>query len=344
MKILLARAGAAIAGISLVLLGASSAPQTVSAASHPHDAAVVAQARGAFVKAMSSHPLAISKGAWVSPGMRHNNKVAERNGTVTEVQSANWSGFADAQPTSSTSTFSSASATWVIPRVTCTPQPYQNSDVFLANWVGLDGYSNGTVEQLGSGAQCYEDVTYYYVWYEMYPQGMVEEGTADCITYNVNCPQPGDVVSASVKVTPGSSGQNTYVLSLTDHTRPQESFSTTQSCAAATCLDQSAEWIIERPATLPPFGIVQILPLADFDETVFLSGRTTFGGVSSSIGGFAGPVNDIAMSDDTASYLLDCVGQHAPPSTLISATDPTACPVAAPRRDGGFRVAWDAGF
>jgi Peptidase A4 family/MrcB-like, N-terminal domain len=296
------------------------------------------------IAADAAHPEAIGKGAWVSPGLRHNNKVAGRNGTVTEVQSANWSGFADSQPTSSTSTFSSASGTWVIPRITCATRPYQNSDVFIANWVGLDGFADGTVEQLGSGAQCYEDTTFYYVWYEMYPQGMVEEGTAACINDNVDCPQPGDVVSASVTVTPGSAGQDNYVLSLTDHSNPQESFSTDQSCAANTCLDTSAEWIIERPATLPPFGIIQILPLAAFHRTRFLSGHTTFGGVSSSIGGFAGPVDDIAMSDDTASYLLDCVGQQAPPGTLISAITPTACPVVAPRRHGGFSTTFDAGF
>jgi hypothetical protein len=54
MKSLLLRTGAAIAGISLVLLGASSVPQTVSEGSRLHDAAVVAKARTAFIKAMSS--------------------------------------------------------------------------------------------------------------------------------------------------------------------------------------------------------------------------------------------------------------------------------------------------
>jgi hypothetical protein len=31
-------------------------------------------------------------------------------------------------------------------------------DAFLANWVGVDRFSDSTVEQLGSAAQCYEGV------------------------------------------------------------------------------------------------------------------------------------------------------------------------------------------
>jgi len=84
----------------------------------------------------------------------------------------------------------------------------------------------------------------------------------------VNCPEPGDRVSASVTVTAAGSGENNYKLTLTDHTKPDESFSTTQQCATATCTDSSAEWIVERPVTpLPGNGPVQILPLADFWRT-----------------------------------------------------------------------------
>ena len=78
-----------------------------------------------------------------------------------------------------------------MPGVVCPTAPYTNQDAFLANWVGIDGFSDGTVEQLGTAAQCYEGVTYYYVWYEMFPAGTVEEGTTACINDNVNCPAAG---------------------------------------------------------------------------------------------------------------------------------------------------------
>ncbi len=83
-----------------------------------------------------------------------------------------------------------------------------------------------------------------------------------CINDNVGCPRPGDRISASVEVTPGGSGENNYTLALTDNTTPGNNFSVTQPCATDTCLDSSAEWIIERPAFSLPFGF-QILPSWD---------------------------------------------------------------------------------
>jgi Peptidase A4 family len=345
MKSLLARAGiAALLGASLVALFAPSAPQVTGASGRAPSAAVVAQARHAFIKAMSAHQLAIGKSHWVSPGVRHGTAAAKAssNGTLTSLQSANWSGYGDGE-TSTSTTVSQVSGNWTIPQVRCLPHPYQNQDAFLADWVGIDGLTNGTVEQLGTATQCFEDVEYYYVWYEMYPAGTVEEGTTACINDNVNCPRPGDRVSASVTVTPGSSGENNYTLTLTDHTRPQESFSTSQQCAATTCLDSSAEWIVERPAVLPPFG-VQILPLADFGRSFFNSGHVVSGGVRTSIGKFAGDVDDITMTDDTASYILACNAQRARPGALLSVTDTTACPTVAPGPGGRFSTTWDSSF
>jgi hypothetical protein len=291
---------------------------------------------------MSSHATALGGGAWTSPGAQQAGKATAANGTVSEFPSYNWSGYADSESAAKTVTY--VSGNWTMPSVTCPTAPYQNSDAFLANWVGIDGFNDATVEQLGTGAQCYEGVTYYYVWYEMYPAGTVEEGTTACINDNVNCPQPGDRISASVNVTPAGSGENNYTLTLIDHSRPWESFSVSQQCATDTCVDSSAEWIVERPAVAPPFG-VQILPLSDFTRTFFSRAGLVSGGRASDIQGFKdGSVYDLTMTDDTASYDLDCVDQPAPPGTLLSATDPTACPVATPFWGGGFEVSWDSSF
>jgi hypothetical protein len=196
------------------------------------------------------------------------------------------------------------SGNWTLPGVTCPTRPYQNSGAFLANWVGVDGFSDGTVEQLGTG----------------------------------------DQISASVSVTPGTAGNNNYALKLTDRTRPWESFSTSASCATATCVDSSGEWVIERPAFDLPFGF-QILPLTDFNRTYFSAGDIVSGGKYTNIQGFGdGSVYDMPMIDDSASYYLDCVGQPSPPGSLPSATSATACPTAVPDRNGGFETTWDAGF
>jgi hypothetical protein len=257
---------------------------------------------------------------------------------ATSLPSYNWSGYADSE--GSSKTVSSVSGQWVIPYVECPSGPYLYQDTFIAQWVGIDGFTNGTVEQLGTATECFEGVSYYYVWYEMFPAGTVEEGTVACINNNVDCPQPGDRITASVTVTPGGN----YTLSLTDITRPQASFSVTASCAPSTCVDSSAEWIVERPAFDLPFGF-QILPLVDFFQTGFSNGTLTSGGKTTDIEGFRdGTVYDMAMVDDTDSYFLDCVGQtgFGRPS-LLQTSDANACPTVSPFK-GSFAVTWDSSF
>ncbi len=259
------------------------------------------------------------------------------SGGATSAPTYNWSGYADVA--SGSNTVSSVSGQWVIPYVQCPRGNYRYQDAFFSQWVGLDGFTDGTVEQLGTAAQCFEGVTYYYVWYEMFPAGTVEEGTVACINNNVDCPQPGDYISASVTVTPGGN----YTLSLADFTRPEESFSVTASCATSTCLDSSAEWIVERPAFELPFGF-QILPLVDFFQTGFSNGKLTSGGKTTNIEGFQdGTVYDIPMIDDSASYLLDCVGQREFGPQLLLFSDPNSCPAVSPHH-GSFNIAWDSAF
>jgi hypothetical protein len=341
MKHLLARPATALLAAPLLILVMQYSPGTVTTTSAAPSAATVALARHTFEKDMSAHPSLASPGT-TSPGSQGVHLPAAANGTVTSFPSINWSGYGDSE--SGSNTVSYVSGSWTIPTVQCLPAPYENQDAFLADWVGIDGLTNGTVEQLGTGVQCFEGVEYYYVWYEMFPAGTVEEGTTACINDNVDCPQPGDRISASVSVTPAGDGNNNYTLQLTDHTRPQESFSVTASCATTTCADSSAEWIVERPAFELSFG-PQIVPLADFGTSFFSSADVVSGGRFSSSGHFQdGPVYDIPMTDDTLSYYLDCVDQPAPPGTQLLTTDTTACPTVAPSGNGGFETSWDSSW
>jgi hypothetical protein len=342
MKHLLARSAAVLLAAPLLVLMVSYSPSSVTATGAAPSAAVVAQARTHFLKALSSHPSAVQPGGAVLPGTQGSPAVKAANGTVSPLESVNWSGYGDSE--SGTNTVSYVSGSWTIPAVQCLSAPYQNQDAFLSDWVGIDGLTNGTVEQLGTGTQCYEGVEYYYVWYEMFPAGTVEEGTTACINDNVDCPQPGDRITASVSVTPAGGGVNDYTLQLTDHTRPQESFSVSASCAASTCADSSAEWIVERPALALPLGF-QIVPLGDFGSQFFSSADVVSGGRFSSSGGFQdGPVYDIYMTDDSDGYYLDCVDQPAPPGTLLLTSAANACPTVAPFGSGGFETSWDSSW
>jgi hypothetical protein len=330
----------AVFGLSVFLVAASAATPAASLATRAHNPKVVAEARAAFEKYMSSHATRLAAGHWVSPSTKLPGSAKPVSSTAALMPSLNWSGYADTSATSTADDFTNVSGHWTLPAVQCPRGPYRTAGAYTSNWIGIDGFSDSTVEQLGTAAQCFEGVLYYYVWYEMFPAGTVEEGTTACINDNVNCPEPGDQISASVAVTPGTGGNNNYTLALTDHTRPQESFSVNATCATTTCTDSSAEWIVERPAYEPIPGLFQFVPLVFFGRAGFESGHLVANGQRSSIGGYSGAVYDMPMIDDSISYYLDCPGQHGPPGQvlLFSPTSSADCPAVQPGWGGRFSV------
>ncbi len=334
-----------------VLMGSVAATQSsgrTSSTAKASEEAIYIQARAAFKKYLSSHAPLIRAQAPSSAGaplVRTGGAsvAAVASAGVQVLPSANWAGYADVE--SGSSTVSGVSGRWTIPQVACPNGLYRNQDAFAAQWLGIDGATNDTVEQLGTGEQCYEDQLFYYVWYEMFPNATVQEGTQACINDNVDCPRPGDQISASVTTTPGAGGVNNYTLALTDYSTFGNNFSVQATCATSTCLDQSAEWIMERPAFELPFG-AQILPMVDFSQDGYTNGTVTSDGQTTSIAGFqGGPVYDIPMVDDSLSYYLACVNQFGPPGQLLLVTQTNACQASAPQRwNGSFNVTWDGSF
>jgi Peptidase A4 family len=190
-------------------------------------------------------------------------------GPAGQTQSTNWSGYA---ATSAGGTYSQVSSTWQEPAVQCAGGPEQIA-VF---WVGIDGYTSGTVEQDGSLADCSGGVASYYTWWEMYPANSVQiVGTTV---------QPGDHITSSVV----RSG-NTYTLKVTDQEHPANSFTTTQTCA---CANSSAEWIAERPS-----GGGGLFPLPNFGKIVFKHDAATSSTGSGSISQF--PNDAITMVNNS---------------------------------------------
>jgi hypothetical protein len=177
----------------------------------------------------------------------------------------NWSGYA--AETDLTTPLSGAvtavGGTWVVPAVT-------GSRGYSAAWVGIDGYTSSTVEQIGTE----QDVSSrgaptYYAWYEFYPN--------NAVTISNFPVAPGDVISAEVSYASGS-----FTLQMTD--RPQSggaptTFSVTKTAPGA--LESSAEWIMEAPSAR------NTLPLANFGTISFTNAWATISGVT-------GPIDDPA--------------------------------------------------
>jgi hypothetical protein len=127
--------------------------------------------------------------------------------------------------------------------VTCTAQ---NS--YSAFWVGLDGDTTSTVEQLGTEADCIGGVPRYSSWYEMYPHK--SSGTSVPVV-------AGHTYQASV----ASIGSNNFQLTLQDMTTKAPPFTTVQKLPNAKLA--SAEAIAEAPSG------GGVLPLAQFAPVQF---------------------------------------------------------------------------
>jgi hypothetical protein len=187
---------------------------------------------------------------------------AHRINGLTQVQSTNWSGYAD-----TSSTFSTVTGNWTEPSVNCSG----GRTTYAAFWVGIDGFTSGSVEQDGTLAECSGGSAFYFSWWEMYPTNAIQTVGSSV--------QPGDSISASV-VRSGTS----YTLKITDTQHPANSFTTTQSCS--NCANSSAEWIAEAPSS------GSVLPLANFG-TWTLSGASVNSGTISSF-----PDDEITMVDN----------------------------------------------
>jgi hypothetical protein len=222
-----------------------------------------------------------------------------RDGPTTAAQSTNWAGYV-----ATGSTFTRITGTWVQPAVSC--KLFQST--YSADWVGLDGYSSKTVEQLGSEAQCglFENTT-YYAWTELYPAGEVELPASG---YPIS---PGDTLTATVL----SNSTTSYVFSMTDSGSAHHwSYSTPLTTTTADSLD-SAEWIAEAPETCGLLGC-SISSLANF-------GTVGFSGASATAGGTAAP---ISAYPDTQLTMINS-------SKVVRATTSALSP------DGGaFSVTW----
>ncbi len=263
---------AAMAG-AVTLTGATAT--TVAAPARVHHAApsarFISEARTALVKYLRHHH---------PQAMLVHTRHAHAVKNVTATGSFNWSGYADTA--TKAQTFTKVSGAWTTPSVTCSAE-----DQITSDWVGLDGFNSSTVEQLGTISWCFQGTPTYFTWYEMFPAGTTEVGTTL---------KPGDKISASVTRT-GTS----YALKLTDSTTSGNNISVTKTCALATCVDTSAEWISERPS----FSI-GIVPQAHYNAFKLTSGSVTANGKTTTIGSGPG-VNAITMIDATQTYNLNTV-------------------------------------
>ncbi|MGO9109494.1 MAG: G1 family glutamic endopeptidase [Thermoguttaceae bacterium] len=208
------------------------------------------------------------------------------------VTSSNWSGYA---VTTGAGAVTDVKGSWIEP----TLHSPSAANTYSAFWVGIDGYSSGTVEQIGTDLDTNASgKAVYYAWYEMYPSSPVN------LSMKIN---PGDQISAEVKYT----GSNKFTLTLTDVTT-NTTFSTSQTLKSAKL--SSAEWIAEAPSSSRG-----VLPLADF-------GAVSFSGASATISGTTGPIDNKSWpsGNPISITMVGSSGTEAYPSSLVDSAGTSA--------------------
>ncbi len=244
----------------IVLCGVSGAP----AIQHPHDFQLIAIPYSA-----------VHHGGVAAPRIRN------RNGAST-----NWSGYAVETKLSApqNGAVTDVKGTWVVPTV----QASTSANTYSSTWVGIDGYSDSTVEQLGTEQDWSSGAGSYYAWFEMYPKGgYLISG------FPVN---PGDTITAEVQ----AFSTGLFTLKMTNVTQ-NVSFSTNQRNKNAK--RQSAEWIVEAPWS------GGVLPLADF-------GTENFSACATTINGHTGTISDPTWQNDPITMETSSGTVKAQPSAL----------------------------
>ena len=209
---------------------------------------------------------------------------------ATNSTSTNWSGYAVTG-----TTFTDVKGSWTQPTANCSSTAASPSNgrgnghgnggggsgksqsSYSSFWVGLDGYSSGTVEQTGTDADCSGTTPVYYGWYEFYPAFPVNFS---------NPVSPGDTINAEVSVSGG-----TVTITLQDATQGWTQHATQSSAGYAL---SSAEWVAEAPSS------GKVLPLANFGTVDFSNASATGGGRKGPISAFTyDPITMVTSSGQT---------------------------------------------
>jgi hypothetical protein len=205
--------------------------------------------------------------------------------TIETLYSPNWAGYV-VDATNSNDRFTFVSGNVVVPRIIC-----DGTVKNLYIWVGLDGYTNNSVEQVGMWAYCPKGskTPQYGTWWEMWPYNLSQN-----LSLKI---KPGDNLYMEVKVVPGK-----YIFTLKNQsTRKYVSYST--RCLNNKCERVNAEWIIERPGYARTDAYFVIPP---YTKTMFTNMKLNIAGREpAALKDFESQynVNPVLMTDGGSKYL-----------------------------------------
>ncbi|KAJ6556214.1 peptidase G1 [Mycena capillaripes] len=183
---------------------------------------------------------------------RKRNRLA-RASAVT-VTSSNWCGAAVTG-----SGFTSVVGTWTVPTISLRSGQSSSSDPALAQWVGIDGFSNSALIQGGTLSELVGGRQENFAWTEMLPASLRE------VSLTVNT---GDSITTNVTMTSATSG----TVAIENNSRGTSIVGTVSGGTRLSAI--SAEWILEdfeSGSSLVPFAG---FPTSTFTGTAVRSGTS----------------------------------------------------------------------
>lgn len=142
--------------------------------------------------------------------------------------SYNWAGYAQSAPTG---TFSAVTGTFQVPTV----ENSSDSEEFSAQWLGIGGYSDGTLIQAGVEADNLQGTAFYRAWTEVLPQD------EHPLSMKIDA---GD----TIRVTIAETAKNSWTMTVADMSTGAESSRKVHYKSSGA----SAEAILERPCIESP--------------------------------------------------------------------------------------------
>lgn len=256
----LLRSLAIVAILALMVVGAvlPSTPKPTIAPAGPVPVHHV-QATVAGTSQVRPHAKVTSRGP--VPGVDLKRMTVPAVAGSTSTSSINWSGYTI---THAGYSFDAIRGKWQQPAANCADGKTTEA-VF---WIGLDGFGSSTVEQVGTGVECYQGRAYYFAWWEMVP-------TAPHIVYISNMAvHAGDNFTGNV-----SHVGSLWTLQLAD-TTTGTSWASNFGCS--NCSAHSAEWIAEAPCVA--VNCTATTRLANYGVATFWATGAASGGVTGNAG------------------------------------------------------------
>ena len=188
--------------------------------------------------------------------------------SISPSNDTNWAGYISTSNLQNPqASVISVSASWTVPTVTISSQ-----DKFSAIWIGIGGFFDDTLIQIGTEQDSIQGQSEYSAWLELLPQTSM---TIDSITVS-----PGDQMNASIQLVDENTHHwSIYIKDVTNNQEYTGSFFYASS-------QLSAEWIVERPEISSRRSRGTITNLANVGAVEFTNCQTTIGGETGTISSF----------------------------------------------------------